>query len=210
VTNDDHVTADDDVTAGDDVTADDDVRAGDDVTADETAVLELLRRRAVALARRPTREAAGTAVQVILFELGGEDFAIEASCVLQVAVLRELTPLPGAAAPLFGVTHWRGEVLTILDLREALGVRARGVTDLGRIIVVDGPDRLFGVLADGVSDMTDMDTRRIMALPTEDASRSSLLRGVTEDGVLVMNTPALLERFGTTTRRRSNIERRGG
>jgi purine-binding chemotaxis protein CheW len=192
------------VTTGDDVTADDDVTAGD------AAVLELLRRRAVALARRPVREAAGTSVQVILFELGDEEFAIEASCVLQVAVLRELTPLPGAAAPLFGVTHWRGEVLTILDLREALGVHARGVTDLGRIIVVDGPDRLFGVLADKVSEMMEIDTQRIMALPAEDAARASLLRGVTEEGVLVVDTPALLQRFGTTTRRGSNIERRGG
>jgi purine-binding chemotaxis protein CheW len=198
------------VTTGDDVTADDDVTTDDGVTTDDAAVLELLRRRAVALARRPFRQSVTTAVQVILFELGDEEFAIEASSVLQVGVLREFTPLPGAAAPLFGVTHWRGAVLTILDLREALGVHARGVTDLGRIIVVDGPDRLFGVLADAVSEMMEIDTQRIMALPAEDAARASLLRGVTAEGVLVVDTQALLERFGTTTRRGSNIERRGG
>lgn len=170
---------------------------------------ELLRLRAAALARVPRRPRQGTTKQVILFRLGDEQFAVEAACVLQIAVLRELTPLPGAPAPLFGVTHWRGEVLTVLDLRAALGVRVSGLTDLGRIIVIDGPDRLFGVLADAVSDMLELDVDRIRPLPAEDAQRASLLRGVTDEAVLVIDSQALLQRYGSAAGGR-NTTGRGG
>lgn len=156
---------------------------------------ELLRRRAAALARVPYRGRAGTAVDMILFSLGDERFAIPAACVLQVAVLKEFTPLPGAPPPLFGVTHWRGEVLTILDLRELLGVRVHGLTDLGRVLVIDGPDRLFGIVADAVSDMKEINSQDVRPLP-EDGSGGSLLRGATREGLLVIDSTVLLRRFG--------------
>jgi purine-binding chemotaxis protein CheW len=161
---------------------------------------ELLRRRARQLARVPRPDRRHDTEQMILFRLGDERFAIDASCVLQVAVLRELTPLPGAPAPLFGVTHWRGEVLTVLDLRGPLGVQVHGLTDLGRVLVMAGPDRRFGVLADAVTDMVGIDPDRIQPLPEEDAARGSLLRGVADDALLVLDGGALLTRFGSVGR----------
>jgi purine-binding chemotaxis protein CheW len=157
---------------------------------------ELLRRRALELARVPRREREQDATTMILFRLGDDQFAIPISCVMEVAVLRELTPLPGAPAPLFGVTHWRGQVLTVLDLRELLGVRVRGLTDLGRILVLEGATRRFGVVADAVTDMIDMEDRHVRPLP-DDGGEDSLLRGATKDGLLIIDAGTLLQRYGT-------------
>jgi purine-binding chemotaxis protein CheW len=157
---------------------------------------ELLRQRATVLARVPRQPRARELVEGLVFTLGEERFVLEAACVLEVAVLRELTPLPGVTAPLFGVTHWRGRVLTLLDLRAELGVRVRGLTDLGRIIVVDGGQRTFGVLADAVHEIVDVDLQRLSALPGDESGRTSLLRGITADALLVIDMKTLLERHG--------------
>jgi purine-binding chemotaxis protein CheW len=158
---------------------------------------EQLRARAAALARVPRPPRSGELVQAVVFSLGDERFAIDGAHVLEVAVLRELTPLPGAPAPLFGVTHWRGRVLTLLDLRAELSVRVRGLTDLGRIIVLDGPDRVFAIVVDAVQEMVDIDMQQLSALPPDEGGRASLLRGMAQDALLVMDEGALLERFGT-------------
>jgi purine-binding chemotaxis protein CheW len=159
--------------------------------------IPVLRRRAAALARRPDRGRTADASAALLFELAGERYCIAASCVLRVLTLRELTPLPGAAAPLFGVTHWRGTVLTLLDIRALLGVTAPGLTDMGRVVVVEGPDRDFGVIVDAVRDILELRDGDILKLPDrDDAASDSLLRGITADGVFVVDARRLVQRYG--------------
>jgi purine-binding chemotaxis protein CheW len=133
----------------------------------------------------------------VVFQLGGEEYAIDARVVLQVIVLRDMTPLPGARAPLFGVTHWRGDVLTILDLRELLGVRPRGVTDLSRVVVVGGQAAPFGILADAAREFLDIAESAIHDLPPDERARRALVRGITQDAVLIMDTDGLLGRYGS-------------
>lgn len=156
----------------------------------------LLRARAADLARVSRAERDKTTTASVLFLLGGETYALAASVVHQVIVLRDLTPLPGARAPLFGLTHWRGDVLTILDLRADLGVRPRGVTDLSRVIVVDGGVSPFGILVDAARDFVDIAETAIRPLPSEEMSQRRLVRGMTDDAVLVIDVEALLQSFG--------------
>lgn len=155
--------------------------------------IDVLRRRAAALARVPYTTRAREATHAVVFELADESYAIDARAVLEVYVLRELTPLAGARPPLFGITHWRGAVLTILDLRDELGVRAHGVTDLSRVLVIDGGRQPFGILTDAARDFIDLDETLIRPLPADDAAARPLLRGMTDDAVLVLDTDAVLE-----------------
>jgi purine-binding chemotaxis protein CheW len=129
---------------------------------------------------------------MVVFQLADEQYALDASVVLQVHVLRELTPLAGARPPLYGITHWRGSVLTILDLRARLGVRVHGLTDLSRVIVIDGPRQPFGILADAARDFIDVNESDVRRLPPEMAERG-LLRGITDDAILVLDTNAVLD-----------------
>jgi purine-binding chemotaxis protein CheW len=154
--------------------------------------IAVLRSRAAALARVPKAERSTDTRPAVVFQLADEQYALEARVVLEVHVLRELTPFAGARPPLFGITHWRGSVLTILDLREELGVSTRGVTDLSRVIVVDGGRAPFGILADAARDVVDLDEASIRPLPPDETAARPLLRGITDDAVLIMNTDAVL------------------
>lgn len=153
--------------------------------------VEELRHRAAELARPAKPPRADDVHAAIIFELGGERYAVAAHAVLQIVALRELTPLPSAPLPLFGLTQWRGDVLTVLDVRELLGVPRHGLADLARVIVVDGSHHVFGVLADAVRDVRDIDIDGVQPLPADDADRGTLLSGITDDGVLVIDSDAL-------------------
>jgi purine-binding chemotaxis protein CheW len=157
---------------------------------------EVLRRRAAALARVPARGRAQELVPMIVFELGRERYALDAAVVLQVTPLRELTPLPAAAAPLLGVTYWRGSVLTVFDVRGLLGVRVRGLSDLGRLIVLEGHSHDFGILADAATDVQDVDLVALRALERRPGADDTLLRGITDDALLVLDEDALRRRLG--------------
>ena len=154
--------------------------------------VDILRKRAADLARMPAVDRASEAMPAVIFELADERYAIEAGIVLQVHVLHELTPLAGARPPLFGITHWRGMVLTILDLRAELGVRSTGLTDLSRVLVIDGGRQPFGILADAARDFIDLAQTTVRPLSAEEASARTLLRGITDDAVLVMDSDAVL------------------
>lgn len=158
----------------------------------------VLRARAADLARAPAADRPGRTISAVVFMLGDERYALDSAVVLQVAVLRELTPLPGARAPLHGVTQWRGDVLTVLDLRSVLGASLRGITDLGRLVVVEGEGRAFGILVERLVGIMEIDAAALRPLPREDAAARSLLRGVTDDAVFVVDEEALLEGYGTS------------
>lgn len=168
----------------------------------------LLRSRAAELARVPAAQRSAASTTAVVFQLADEWYAIDARVVLEVHVLRELTPLAGARPPLFGITHWRGSVLTILDMRDALGVRARGVTDLSRVIVIDSGRQPFGILADAARDVMDLNDADILPLPADEVAARTLLRGMTSDAVLVMDTDALVS-AGRAAATHDNIARGG-
>lgn len=170
-------------------------------TAEETAASpeharEVLEERARALARPAARAQAGDAVEVITFTLADETYAIESRYVLAVFRLAELSRLPGAAPPVFGVTAWRGELLTILDLRPLLGLSVVALNDLSRVIVL-GEDRpAFGILADAVQDLVTLPAAELRALPEGVAAQREFLRAVTANATLVLDGERLLRGYG--------------
>jgi len=160
---------------------------------DARAVLEERARR---LARPPAPPAPADTLEVITFALANETYAVESRYVVAVFKLSDLSALPGAEPPLFGVTAWRGELLTILDLRAALGLSVAALNDLSRVIVV-GEDRpVFGILADAMRELVTLPAAEVRDPPEGIAARREYLRGVTADAVLVLEATKLLQLHG--------------
>lgn len=163
------------------------------VEADPRALLES---RARALAQAPADQEAAAAEQLRLltFSLGGERYAVELRYVVEVFRLPMLSPLPGAPAPVFGLTAWRGELLTLLDLRRILGLPSERLDDLRIALVLGERAAPFGVLADVVDEVLVLDPRTVRPVPEGAATQREYIRGVTADAVLVLDAARLLER----------------
>lgn len=152
----------------------------------------MLEERARALARPAVPPSAGDTLELITFALADEVYAIESRCVLALVPLADLSPLPGAEPPVFGVTVWRGGLLTILDLRRVLGLSVAALNDLSRLIVLGENRPAFGILADAVHDLVALPTSAVRQPPEGVAARREYLRGVTADAVLVLDAERLL------------------
>jgi len=121
--------------------------------------------KAVARAAGPTEKA----IHVVEFLLGKEHYAVNLTDIREVVEYTAITPLPNAPAAVQGIIDLRGEITTILDLRERLNIAVQEniSKETSRIIVLDEKITRVktGVLVDDVLavsmfEHTDIDTNK--------------------------------------------------
>jgi len=162
---------------------------------DEEGMRGLLKQRARDLARPVTTPTPEDRLPLVRFSLGGETWGLDARYAWDVFHLSELALLPGSSPPVLGLTPWRGAILTLFDLRPMLGVRAEGLSNLDHVIVVGEARPEFGVLADAVEELIEVDPRDVGPLPEGAAGGREFVLGVTKDALLVLDARALLLRY---------------
>lgn len=161
--------------------------------ADPERSRRILEERARELARPVSPPSWGASVQLVSFALGKESYALETSYVQAVFRLRQLSPVPGGTQHIYGVTAWRGELLTILDLRRLLGLPASGLNDLSHVIVLGATRAEFGVLADAVAELVTLPLSSIRT-PVEGVGvRREYIRGITEDATILLDAAKLIQ-----------------
>lgn len=160
---------------------------------------QLLDQRAAALARPPAEPQRKGGLEALTFSLGEEVYALESRYVLEVFRPADMARLPGAEAPVFGVTAWRGELLLVLDLRPVLGVRAEPMAG-PKLVVALGDERpAFGLVADGARGIVRLEVGDIRPLPSGSGVAREYLRGMTGGAALVLDAHALLRQYGAAT-----------
>lgn len=155
---------------------------------------EILERRARELARRPVQLEQEATMQLVEFRIAGERYAIEARQVVAVFALAELVPLPGATLPVAGITIWRGNLLTLLDVRVALGLSATALNDLRTVIVLGDSRSSAGILVDSLQGIA---TRRMTEFRSVHEKRSSYALGLSADAVMLIDGAALARQHGS-------------
>jgi len=97
-------------------------------------------------------------IQVVIFALGEEQFAIDLFDVKEVVEYTTITKLPNVPAYIRGIIDLRGEITTIVDLKHRLNIiTGNAVTmETSRIIVLD--DKItrskIGILVDDVTSVS--------------------------------------------------------
>ena len=155
---------------------------------------EILKARARALARAAKeKEATGDYLEVIEFLLAYETYAIESSSVREVYPLKELTPLPCTPPFVLGVINVRGQIVSVIDIKRFFDLPEKGLTDLNKVIILQDQEMEFGILADVIQGVRTISVREIQpSLPTLTGIRAEYLRGVTSDGLVVLDAAKIL------------------
>lgn len=154
---------------------------------------ELLEKRALELAQEADSEVTRKTLEVIIFTVGRERYALETRFVREVRRLNDFTPLPGAPELFYGITNLRSEVLLLMDLRKILGAQVTGLSNFPLIVVL-GEDRPeLGLLADTTLDVSPLAVDSILDPRASLGEHARLhLYGVTPDGLQVLNGAHLL------------------
>ena len=155
---------------------------------------EILARRAEELARETPSESPDRArLDVALFELANEIHAIELACIKEIYPLRDLTPVPHTPDFIAGIVNFRGQILSVVDLRKFFDLPGDGVADSDRIVVLESQAMTFGILANAVREAGSVYLNDLRSdLPTLTDIRARYLKGVTRDGIVVLDGNKLL------------------
>ncbi len=163
--------------------------------ASPARIRDVLEERARRLAQVPAAAPEGDTLEVITFALANETYAIESRYVLEVFRLVDLSPLPGAEPPVYGVTAWRGMLLTVLDLRPVLGLSVAALNDLSRVIVLGEQRAAFGILVDAAWELVRLPASSIRKAPAGLAAQPEYIHGITDEAVLILETVHLLHLY---------------
>ncbi len=93
----------------------------------------------------------------VSFMLDGECFGVDVLQVREVLNRPELTSVPGARRCCVGVVNLRGRILTVMDLRQLLGLPVFDAEDSEHLLVVERNGRMLGLIVDAVGDVVNLD-----------------------------------------------------
>jgi purine-binding chemotaxis protein CheW len=150
---------------------------------------DILRTRAEALARPPAAQIdRSNDTEFASFSVDGDRYAVETSFVREVLPLPEITPLPGRARVLVGVTSLRGEIVPVAALGRLFGGAGSPLPAASYLVVLGQARAEVGVLATEIGEAYMLDPSELSSARRERA----LTRGVTRDGLVVLEGVALL------------------
>jgi purine-binding chemotaxis protein CheW len=155
----------------------------------------ILEERARVLAQVPAQAPqAADMVEVLIFTLSGERYAVETDCVREVLRLGGYTEVPGTPDILMGVMNLRGQIVALFDLRKLLGIPGAEASDAARVIILGGDRAEFGILAEEVFEVARLRADQVLP-PAESVTGPSreFIRGVTEKALILLHGAMLLK-----------------
>jgi len=121
-------------------------------------------------------------LQVVEFLLGNERYAVDLFDVKEVVEYTTITKLPNSASYMKGIIDLRGEITTIVDLKERLHIAA--TTELQeencRIIVLDEKitKAKTGIMVDDVTSVSTFDMSDIDKTSASDTNEDTAILGI--------------------------------
>ena len=121
-----------------------------------------------------SRRVGGEQIELISFEIGGQEFCIEITAVREIRGWTPATPMPQTPGYVLGVINLRGAVMPVIDLRNRIGLGVTEPSSRHVIVVVQHLDRMAGLLVDAVQETFMVDTSLMQDPPAMDALSSEL------------------------------------
>ena len=123
---------------------------------------------------------ADSVLQWVTFRLDKERYGINVTQVREVLRLTEIAPVPGAPAYVLGIINLRGNVVTVIDTRNRVGLPSKENDESTRIVIVESDENVVGMLVDSVAEVVDLNASEIESAPNVGAEDgSTYIKGVT-------------------------------
>jgi purine-binding chemotaxis protein CheW len=143
----------------------------------------------------------------VIFQLGGEGYALEVARVQEVIDLGHMTQVPGGPKWLRGVINLRGHVVPVWDLRIPFELHVDPKPTRAPCVLmvesqVGNDERVNGLLVDRVSDVLDFTPEDIQPAPPLGLGKASpFVRGLIrhlEGFLLVLDVDRVFTALGST------------
>ncbi|KAJ53493.1 purine-binding chemotaxis protein CheW [Clostridium tetanomorphum] len=114
-------------------------------------------------------------MQVVIFKLSDEQFAVETAKVQSINDMMEITKVPNAPAHIKGLINLRGNIISLLDINLLLDVNGEG-KEQSNIIILDIEEEMVGITVDQVDEVLDVEEELIEKL--DEDRKKAYIKGV--------------------------------
>ncbi len=99
-------------------------------------------------------------MQIVVFKLGDEQFAVETSRVQSIADMMKVTTVPKAPSYIKGLINLRGSIISLLDVNLLLNISSNS-NEQTNIIILNVQDELLGISVDQVEEVLEIDEKTL-------------------------------------------------
>ncbi|WMW22811.1 chemotaxis protein CheW [Methanolobus mangrovi] len=128
--------------------------------------------------------------QLVIFNLGLEEFGVNIMQVQEIIRMPEITRIPRSPDYIKGVINLRGKIIVVMDLDKRFGMSQKELTDESRVVVVDIEGTVIGLVVDSVSEVIRLQGSNIEQTPEIISQKinAEFLKGVgkLEDRLLIL------------------------
>lgn len=105
-------------------------------------------------------------MQVVIFRLNNEQFAVETAKVQSINNSMKITKVPKAPAYIKGLINLRGNVISLLDINLLMDIPKAEVSE-NSILILEMEDELVGIMVDQVDEVLDVEESAIEKVSDE-------------------------------------------
>jgi purine-binding chemotaxis protein CheW len=125
----------------------------------------------------------------VVFKLAGQCYGVNISEVKEIVKISEITPIPYSDEHIKGLMNLRGEIITIVDIREKMHVKGEN-SDKSRIVILNKDDMQIGFLADQVVEVLEVQPDDIKPPVIDKGFNADYICGIVEsakDLIMLLN-----------------------
>jgi len=131
-------------------------------------------------------------------------YGLSASAVESIVSIDRLTYVPGTPPWILGVVNVRGEIESVLDLKQVLGLNRAEITATSRLLIAQEGEIRSGVLVDEMLDIVGVSPSQISPPPVPlEGGKGNYIAGETEydaKPLVILNLEAIFHRALETDR----------
>ena len=94
----------------------------------------------------------------IFTEIGNTSYAFSALSILEIIKLVELEYPEKMPSYVAGILEYRGRIIHIIDLRTILNIETKEYDMNTHILIIQGQDAIYGIIADSIVDIKKIDS----------------------------------------------------
>jgi purine-binding chemotaxis protein CheW len=150
---------------------------------------KLLVSRAQILALKPAEEDnTADSLELTTFLLGKDVYAFDSNAIREICAVKTITPLPCTPSHVDGLIYLRGQIITLIDLQQYLGMQASLLVAESTAILAESQELQVGFRVDKVLDTISVSHSALgKSLKGLENVKVDYVLGITPDFVVVLD-----------------------
>jgi purine-binding chemotaxis protein CheW len=132
-------------------------------------------------------------IQVIIFKLGSEEYAVPINCVHEIIMPQKATRIPKSPKYVEGFINLRGNIIPVIDGKKKFQLKENFNSEKNddRIMVLEVENEIIGLIVDNVNEVINLNIKEIEPQPADLEGNTEIFCGIGKynDKLLILINP---------------------